>query len=50
MLAEDAIKAAIRDYHSKIKGKSEGIAGSIDVSQSVSVTHAKFAQMLMLSF
>ena len=38
MLAEDAIKAAIRDYHSKIKGKSEGIAGSIDVSQSVSVS------------
>ena len=37
MLAEDAIKAAIRDYHSKIQGKTTGVAGSIDVSQSVSI-------------
>jgi NifU-like protein involved in Fe-S cluster formation len=35
MLAEDAIKAAIRDYQTKVQGKSN-IAGSIDVSQSVS--------------
>lgn len=35
MLAEDAIKAAIRDYEAKIKGKEGNIAGSIDVSQSV---------------
>merc|ERR1711939_1186628 len=31
MLAEDAIKAAIRDYEAKIKGK-ENVSGSIDVS------------------
>ena len=35
MLAEDAIKAAIRDYEAKIKGKTGSISGSIDVSQSV---------------
>lgn len=35
MLAEDAIKAAIRDYHAKVKG-SENASGFIDVSQSVS--------------
>jgi NifU-like protein involved in Fe-S cluster formation len=37
MLAEDAIKAAIRDYHEKTKGK-QNISGSIDVSQSVRST------------
>lgn len=37
MLAEDAIKAAIRDYHSKVQGK-QNASGFIDVSQSVS-TH-----------
>jgi hypothetical protein len=36
MLAEDAIKAAIRDYQKKIEGKTGSISGSIDVSQSVS--------------
>lgn len=36
MLAEDAIKAAIRDYEAKIKGK-QNVSGSIDVSQSVSI-------------
>lgn len=35
MLAEDAIKAAIRDYQKKIEGKTGSISGSIDVSQSV---------------
>jgi len=35
MLAEDAIKAAIRDYEAKIKSGKIGVAGSIDVSQSV---------------
>lgn len=34
MLAEDAIKAAIRDYEAKVQGKAN-ISGSIDVSQSV---------------
>ena len=38
MLAEDAIKAAIRDYHAKIQGKKD-ISGSIDVSQSVRVMY-----------
>lgn len=37
MLAEDAIKAAIRDYHDKVKGKTNA-SGFIDVAQSVS-TH-----------
>lgn len=37
MLAEDAIKAAIRDYQNKLKssGSKRGAAGFIDVSQSV---------------
>lgn len=36
MLAEDAIKAAIRDYHSKVQaGQIKDQSGSIDVSQSV---------------
>ena len=35
MLAEDAIKAAIRDYHAKVKAQGLGsAAGAIDVSQS----------------
>lgn len=37
MLAEDAIKAAIRDYHAKVQGK-QNASGFIDVSQSVSNT------------
>lgn len=37
MLAEDAIKAAIRDYQLKLEksGKPANMAGHIDVSQSV---------------
>lgn len=35
MLAEDAIKAAIRDYEKKVQG-STNASGFIDVSQSVS--------------
>lgn len=34
MLAEDAIKAAIRDYDAKRKATGSSAAGHIDVSQS----------------
>lgn len=43
MLAEDAIKAAIRDYETKIKNAKGPISGSIDVSQSVSAPSSPFA-------
>lgn len=50
MLAEDAIKAAIRDYEAKIKGKTGSISGSIDVSQSVRRRFLVDCCCLLISF